>query len=348
MPKRPETNHFPENPVEQSRLKLMEPLQDTIRFVRSTLFGQFHWNKWLIWGVLAFLGTNLGSGLGWGYHGLGTGGGDSGTGGDLTDIMAWVNRNLELVLLLLVIALVVFLVVSVLFLVWLYIACRGRFMFLECLVENKTAMADSWRNNGRQAMSLFWWFNGYYSVVFLAIIAALAGAFFILYRDDGWAPLAEVWPQLLLLGAGLLVAIVLCAIVSLYLEDFVVPLMWARKLKVLDAYRVFLQMFRAQPGSFLLYLPIRLGLSLGAGILLFIGTCLTCCLAALPVVGHTLFLPVYAGLRMYPVYVLAQLEPALQPRLDLPAGAQPPAGPSPPADIPNPATGNSGEPADPA
>jgi hypothetical protein len=321
--------------MDAPRLKFSEPLQETVRYVRVTLFEQFHWNKWLLWGVLAFLGANLAAGGGIGFPGFPgeSSSGDSGPAWTLPDIQAWIDQNLDLVLFLLIAGLVAFLLVSVLIMAWLYIACRGRFMFVECLMENKTALAESWQNNGREAMSLFWWFNVYYSVVFLFLLLALAGGFFIFYQDGQWRALADVWPRLAALGAVALLGILAMAVVAVYLEDFVVPLMWVRRIGVMEAWRVFRGHFRAQPGAFLLYLPIRLGLSLGASTALFLGTCLTCCLAALPVIGQALLLPLYVGMRMYPVLVLAQVEPALRPRLDAaPRTAAPAAGPAPPDD----------------
>jgi hypothetical protein len=317
--------------MDAPRLNFAEPLRETVRYVRITLFEQFHWNKWLLWGVLAFLGANLSSGAGIGFPGLpgDSSGGDSGPAWTLPEIQAWIDRNLDLVLFLLIVGLVAFLLVSVLVVVWLYIVCRGRFMFVECLMENKTALAESWENNGREAMSLFWWFNVFYSVVCLAILLAGTGFFLILYQGGQWRSLAEAWPQLAALGAVFLLSILATAAVSLYLEDFVVPLMWVRRIRVMDAWRVFFDHFRNQPGAFLLYLLIRLGLSLGASVVLLLGTCLTCCLAALPVIGQALLLPLYVGLRMYPVLVLAQVEPALRPRLEATGEPPPPSAGTP-------------------
>ena len=325
--------------MDTPRLKLSEPLQETFRFVRIALFEQFHWNKWLLWGVLAFLGANLSSGGGLGFPGFpgDSSGGDSGHAWTLPEIQAWIDRNLDLILFLLVVGLVAFLLVSVLVVVWLYIRCRGRFMFVECLMENKTALAESWQNNGREALSLFWWFNVFYSLVLFVVLLAGAGGVLILYRGGEWRSFAEAWPPLAALGAVLLVCILATAAVSLYLEDFVVPLMWVRRIRVMEAWRVFLGHFRNQPGAFLLYLLVRLGLSLGASMVLLLGTCLTCCLAALPVIGQALLLPLYAGMRMYPVLVLAQVEPALRPRLLSAAETAPPSDPAGPA--PGDATG---------
>ena len=321
--------------MDAPRLRLSEPLQETIRYVRVTLFEQFHWNKWLLWGVLAFLGANLSSGGGFGipFHGNSSGE-ESGPAWTLPQIQAWIDQNLDLVLFLLVAGLIAFLLVGVIVVVWLYVACRGRFMFVECLLENKTNLAESWQNNGRKAMSLFWWFNVFYSVVFLTIPLALAGIFLILYRDGRWLAFSEVWPQLAALGAVLVICLLAAAAVSIYLEDFVVPLMWVRRIRVMEAWRVFFGHFRNQPGAFLLYLLIRLGLSLGASMVLLLGTCLTCCLAALPVIGQALLLPLYVGMRMYPVLVLAQVEPALRPRLEAAAET------TPPTAAPEPATGD--------
>jgi len=277
--------------MDAPRLKFSEPLQETVRFVRVTLFEQFHWNKWLLWGVLAFLGANLGAGGGFGipFHGDSSGG-DSGPAMSLPEIQAWIDQNLELILFLLVAGLVAFLLVSVLVIVWLYIACRGRLMFVECLMENKTNLAESWQNNGRGAMSLFWWFNVFYSVVFLAILLALAGAFLIFYQEGQWRSFAEVWPQLAASGRPCCSACwsrrpSRCTSKISWCPDVGPPGRGHGGLAgVLRAL--------PQPAGRLPALPPHPdGPEPGASTVLLLGTCLTCCLAALPVIGQALLLP---------------------------------------------------------
>jgi hypothetical protein len=317
---------------------LLEPFESAWRHMRLTLFDPFRVKKWFAWGLLAFIGANIQHGGGFPnifsfLHDEAQRRSDSFAGGGLPaeaipgDPSTWFGGNWWLIGGAIA---GVALVVLVIALLWTYLMSRGRFMFVECLVENKSAIRESWRRNGAPALSLFWWYIGFSAFVILLLLLAGVTVFLTLFRDGQLAPFAEIWPRLLAVGAAALLAIVPLVAVGIFLEDFVVPIMWHRRLRVLEAWNAFFSLFQEHMGACLLYLLLRLGLSLAAGLVMGCGVCLTCCIAALPIIGQTLLLPIYVVMRMYPVMVLAQVEPGLADRLAALA-APPPAPPAPPS-----------------
>lgn len=314
--------------MDSRRPSLFTPVKTTFDYMQWTLFEQFHWKKWLIWGFLAFLGANAGRSGGFSVPGRYMAGGDDTGGPGWDKVQEWIVEHWQT---LVVIGAVAGIVILLLGLAWLYISSRGRFMFLECLIENKTAIAESWRNNGRLALSLFWWFLGYAVFGLLLLALVLISVFLAIFRDGHFLPWGEIWPKLLLVGAGSILILIPIVVIAIYLDDFIVPLMWHRRLPVLAAWGVFLDHFRAQPVFFLLYVPCRWVFSMAAGMIMLLGMCLTCCLGAIPILGHTLFLPVFAFIRMYPVFVLGQFEPGLQQKVYRPETVSPQPAPNAPS-----------------
>ncbi len=319
----------------EKRFLLLEPFESAWAHMRRTLYHPFFWKKWFAWGLLAFIGANIQHGGGFpnifsyiideseqqsDYFAIDGLPAEALPG----DPSSWFDGNAWLVAA--VIGGIALAVLAVIILLT-YIFSRGRFMFVECLVENKTALAESWHRNRAQGLSLFWWYLGFSVFILLLLMLAGVTVFLTLFRDGEFAPIGQIWPQLLAIGAGALLAIIPIIAIAIYLEDFVVPLMWSRRIRVLEAWNTFFTLFQEHTGALLLYLLMRLGLSIAASFVMSCGVCLTCCIAALPVIGQTLLLPVYVVMRMYPIQALAQVDPALAERLA--AFAPPPAPPAP-------------------
>ncbi len=81
-------------------------------------------------------------------------------------------------------------------------------------------------------------------------------------------------------------------------------------------------------GTVLLYLLMRLVLSIAVGVLAVVATCATCCIAALPYLGHVILLPLHVFQFSYPLHFIEQYGPDWR---IFPLAEPPPVAPSPPA-----------------
>jgi hypothetical protein len=96
-------------------------------------------------------------------------------------------------------------------------------------------------------------------------------------------------------------------IIGALLEDFVVPVMYRRGVRTVEAWGVFRR--EVLPGNgwaivrFYL-LKVLLGIAIGVAAILV--TCCTCCLAALPYLGTVILLPIYVFVRSYSLSFLEQ------------------------------------------
>jgi hypothetical protein len=204
------------------------------------------------------------------------------------------------------------LVIAVVLLV-LWVSARGKFIFLDNVVQNEGRIRLPWREYRREGDSLFGWLLFYVVVgvlIFGLVIGALAIAVLPAARSG-----APDWPVITVAGAFLTVLIVAVAYLNLFLESFIVPIMFRHRVSAWSAWGRFLDLLRRHPGPLLLYglFVLALLLLLAAAIL---ALCLfTCCigliLLAIPYIGTVLTLPVWVTFRAFSLHWLAQLDPDL-------------------------------------
>ncbi|HUT23490.1 MAG TPA: hypothetical protein VM492_04020, partial [Sumerlaeia bacterium] len=204
-----------------------------------------------------------------------------------------------------------------------WLSSRGRFMFLDGVARNAGAVVEPWRRFQTHGNSLFL----LRLVLGLAAFGVIAGLL-VLCALVAWPDLeAERF------GPGALFAVlILCAclvpftlalvLIKALLGNFVVPIMYLRDLRVLDACRVFMrEIAPGNAGSIVLFILMKILLGIAAGVIVLLGVCLTCCTAALPYVNSVVFLPISVFMRSYSLCFLEQLGPDW--RFFSEAGAQP-------------------------
>lgn len=89
-----------------------------------------------------------------------------------------------------------------------------------------------------------------------------------------------------------------------------VPISYARGTGATGALLVFREeVLRGRLVPFLLFYGMFLALGLAAGIVMVLGMCMTCCVAALPYLSSVVFLPVFVFFRCYALCFLEQVAP---------------------------------------
>ena len=116
---------------------------------------------------------------------------------------------------------------------------------------------------------------------------------------------AIVWAVVLFVVFGLTMGVV-----SMFLKDFVVPIMYLRRIRVLEAWKVFGgSLLSDNAPTFLLYILVRFAIDVVVAFLALGITCFTCCLAAIPFVGSVILLPLTVFVQAYPLYFIEQFGP---------------------------------------
>jgi hypothetical protein len=290
------------------------PLELGWKRMKRTLFQPFNLGRWMVLGFTAWLaqladgsGGSSGAqdafqmdkdvdpdnfseafGSGWGW---------------LTD---FVSTGVGVVLVTL--AVVAVLVITVL-LIWL--SSRGRFMFLDNLVHDRTEVTQPWRDFQRHGDSLFLWTLGY-SILAMMIVGALVLGLVIVLVPAVALDLSGGVSLLLAMALGTIffAVIVILSYVEYFLHYFVVPIMYKHGVSTSDAWRIFLPVFQAHPGSFIVFGLFYLVVSIGMGLALLIAGLMTCCLGfilmVLPYLGAVVTLPITVLARFMNLEFLAQ------------------------------------------
>jgi hypothetical protein len=284
-------------------VSVLEPISPAIERTRLVLFAPFDLNKWLGLGFCAFLAA-LGSGGGGGGGNTGGGGGGDGE-MDFEPAVEWVRDNVVIVAAVVAGVLLFGLLLGML-LTWL--SSRGKFMLLDGVVCNRGAVVEPWHEYRREGNSLFK-FRFCFGLFVLAMFVLLLAVCGLV----AWPGIAQnqFGPSAILAAVGFVVGIIPIAIVSgvveLFLNDFVAPVMYLRRIRVNEAWGVFYrEMLQGRAGTFVLYVLVKMVIAVVVGAAGIAIVCMTCCCAALPYVGSVFMLPLTVFVRCYSLYFIEQ------------------------------------------
>ncbi|MDZ7263603.1 MAG: hypothetical protein ONB16_03395 [candidate division KSB1 bacterium] len=275
-----------------------QPLTSAWRRMTVALFKPFDLVKWMVLGFTAFL-----AGLTKSSGNLGGRGFSRNLGYKLKDfgellalpILIWDWLQVHSGWFALIIFGILLLIALGVVLLWL--SARGRFMFLDNVVHDRAVVKQPWHEFKREGDSLFAWELVFLLIVLLMVILFMVQAYYSarnIYFE------AKFPPQLLLPIIGLvilgLLSGLLFAYISVFLHNFVVPIMYRDRITATQAWRRFLSLFANRWGHFLLYGLFWFGLHIVAIMAIALAGLLTCCIGFLlliiPYIGSVITLPI--------------------------------------------------------
>ena len=251
----------------------------------TVLFRPFNIVKWLKFGLVAFLaalGTNQGNSFNFNIP-TGNGGGK----GEFAQIepffnqaYQWVLANLTLVI---IVGIAVILLIAIIWIILLYFGSRFTFVFLDGVIKNDIRIKQPYKENKTLGWSYFLWRIIFTLTALLAIllIIGIPTTFLILAGVGKGFSLGII---LGLVGAGLVfigLAIIL-AIIGVFTDDFVVPIMYLLKIRILQSWKIFWSILRTNKLQFFLYILLKMGLSLASILVMCLSMCVVCCVALAP------------------------------------------------------------------
>jgi hypothetical protein len=291
-------------------ISVTPPLGLAIERVKRVLFQPFDLGKWFVIGFCAWL-AHLGEA---GFHAnfnFNTGSKSGNLRNELERAREYVMANLYWIV---PVAIAVILLSIALWVLITWLSSRGRFMFVHCVALDRAEVRVPWRQYAREANSLFWFrlLLGLISFVISMPLFVIAGV--AVYRMIARGR-PDVGGIVMLLG---LVFIVICmgiffALISKFTTDFVVPVMFLRRNRCLEAWRIFGNLLAGNIGHFILYVLFQIVLWLAIAVMILAVVLMTCCIAgcllAIPYLGTVLLLPVLMFSRSYSLHYLAQYGP---------------------------------------
>jgi len=301
-------------------IRYFEPLSRAYKRMKVALFKPFDLRKWFVVGFTAFLAglMDFEGGSGGGQGKMGDGGWEEVLYFPRT-VQQWLTDNPQWFLLI-AFGLVLVLILVVVF-TWL--SSRGKFMFLDNVVHDLAQVAKPWYEFKSEAFSLFLWRIGIGFLVLAAVIPYLAYCYTTLVSvyEQEWDATALIFPFVTMM-LGLIAVFAFFKYVNLLLVDFVVPLMYRSRIKVLAGWGAFLPLFGKHLLSFIGYGLFILVLKIAVGIGIVVVGLFTCCigfiLMVIPYIGSVVLLPVSYTFRALSVEFLEQYGPECQffPRID--------------------------------
>ena len=287
------------------KIEILAPFGAAFEWMKTMLFRPFDLVRWLTIAFAAFLAGSFG----------GSGGGNLGRLGRLSNgdwkyratshgdvpsdmhIGAWLIAGI-------VAAVLVGVILGVL---WMWVNSRGRFIFTDCVVKNRAAIKEPWREFRREGNSYF-----LFSLVLTAGLIFLLGVMCLV----AWVPLqmltagrsdgrAVVLPLILLCLFLFLIWFVVALFFGL-VAQFMVPVMYRRRCLAREAFPDVTKLILHNPGPFVLFVLFGIALGLALAVIGMLIACLTCCIGGLPYISTVLLLPAIVWLAAFRLLFLRQ------------------------------------------
>src|SRR6266478_2766874 len=294
----------------ERNIEIFKPFGEAFELMKRILFQPFDVKKWFVTGFAAWLANLGGGGFNYQYN--------------RRDDVQRLNETIgQIPHPILVTGLSVLIsLVLVLIVLFAWLRARGGFMFIDCIVKNRGAVAEPWREFRKEGNSYFL-FSLVVGLCFLIlaallslplIILAIKGRYYLyLHRD-------RLDLYVISLIAAWVFVMLLLVLVWALIANFMTPVMYRRRCRAYEALRAVTTLIAANPGEILLYCLFLIVLALATAIVACLVTCATCCIAAIPYIGTVILLPVFVLLRSFSLLFLRQFGP----EYDVWAGFMPP------------------------
>jgi hypothetical protein len=282
----------------EPKIEIFKPFGEAFEVMKKILFQPFHLKKWLVIGFAAWL-ASLGAGGGGGFNY------GSNRDEDVQKVTAAISQIPQPILVLGICLLIILVLALVVLFGWL--RARGGFMFIDCIVKNRGAIAEPWRDFQKEGNSyfIFWVLIG----LGLLIFAGLLSLPLVLPAIKNGSFLRNHNVYLISAITGWICVMVLLILVWSLIASFMVPIMYRRRCSAREGFTLVTTLIAAHLGELLLYCLFWIVLALATAMVACFATCATCCIAAIPYVGTVILLPVFVLLRAFSLLFLRQFGP---------------------------------------
>jgi hypothetical protein len=197
-------------------------------------------------------------------------------------------------------------VVLLLIVLLAWLRARGRFILVDCIVRNRAAIVEPWKEFRAQGNSFFLF--SLLVVLVVVPVIVIAGLLLIVPFIPGRGqaePGFAFW-----IGISLTAFISVCLIfVWALASQLMVPIMYRQRCRARVAFARAVDLVTSHPGPILLYVLFFMLLAVAMVMISCAVTCATCCIAAIPYVGTVILLPIPVTLGAFLLLFLRQFGP---------------------------------------
>jgi hypothetical protein len=281
------------------KIEIFKPFGEAFEWMQRILFRPFDIKKWLVLGFAAFIGGNWGGGGG-GFGNLNREAfkeaAAQGRQPQFTDFWPWGPVAL-------ITAVILFLAVAMV-LMWIF--CRGRFIFTDCVVKNRAAIVAPWREFRREGNSFFLFSLAVFFIVLL-FVAALVAIFILPFGIFGHGHARGGFSVGLAIGVACFVLLwFILATFMAVIAQFMVPVMYRQRCRAADAFVQVGRLIINHLGVFILLILFSIVLFIAFVVIATFITCATCCVGGLPYISSVILLPVLVFFVAFKLFFLRQ------------------------------------------
>ncbi len=305
--------------VSNRRPSAIDALGEGISHMRQKLFP-FSFSGWITLGFVSLLEScGSGSGTGTAPNPLRPGG----TRGSFEDPIRAVEGAFAWIAVHMVLFVSVLMGILLLSLLIMWLRSRTVFVYIDDVASGRFDLVRPWGEHGARADSFFVLSLVVQGAAFVLMVLILGlGGYFVLWtRTSGW-PVGAIALGVIPIAFIFILSLLLAGLLNMALRDFVAPLQISRNVGAQEAAGIFASMLAATPGLLIGYAILKFVVGIAVGLVVLIGSCLTCCIGALPLVNQTLFQPIYYAERAWSLKLLAQMGEDVFAKLGPPGYAQ--------------------------
>lgn len=156
-------------------------------------------------------------------------------------------------------------------LAFVYVASVFRFVLFDSVLNDRCELVAGWRKWQPQGASYFLWTIGFGIISLLVMFVLIGGPVLLAWRTGIFSSPGDhifflVTGGFFLLFVGLFL-ILASALTTVFVKDFVVPVMALEDRGVMDGWRRVLPILAAEKGAFTIYVLMKIGLAIGSAIL---------------------------------------------------------------------------------
>jgi hypothetical protein len=276
------------------KIEIFKPFGEAFELMKRILFQPFDLKKWLVIGFAAWL-ANLGAGGGGNFN---IPDGEHKEAHKFNEAIGQISQPVLITGICVVVCIVLILIV-----VFAWLRARGRFILVDCIVRNRAAIVEPWKEFRAEGNSFFL-FSLLMVLAFIVVIAVAGLGLILPFIPWGnhVEPGIGFW-----MGLSLFVFVVVClAFVWALICQLMVPIMYRQRCRARLAFTQAVDLVSYHPGPILLYVLFLLLLAVAMCMIACAVTCATCCIAAIPYVGTVILLPIPVTLGGFSLLFLRQ------------------------------------------
>lgn len=241
-----------------ARMDVSNALSPAWNHMVQLLFRPFSLKTWLALGFVSMLAAQGGGGnfnMGNNNTSRGGGPGQSPSG---TEIIHWITNHLPLIIGGIVLLIIIGLLFS-------WISSVMRFVYIEQLTRNPRAIREPFHRLRSYGTSYFFWRIGFglIALVIMGLLVGIPVAIGVSSGSSNAGAVAIVVILAILIGIPVILALVIIAMLA---NDFVIPTMYTRNLRVIDAWRVAWPLIKQNSGQIALYILLLIVIGIATAI----------------------------------------------------------------------------------